>query len=158
MSGREAKFCLDRDKVRWVLLEGVINRKTDQDDPTGGENLPFTQLTGVEKTSVTRVRRSPLAWPAIYAGVAMLALFAWIATANWWLALPGILLGVVVLFWGLRRVSGQKEVLDAYQLLAPGTRPEDWLVIGSHLEVLGFVEGVRQEVEANRRAQAAAGN
>jgi hypothetical protein len=156
MNSRQAKFCQDRNKVRWVLLEGVINRKTQQDDPTKGKELPVAQITGIEQTAVERVHRSPVARPAIYGGLALLALFGWMATAYWWWALPGLFLGAATLFWGLKHNSGQKEVLDAYQIVAPGTNPEDWRVIGSHAEVAGFIEGVRLEMEEAQREKTAA--
>jgi len=156
MNSRQAKFCMDRNKVRWVLLEGVINRKTQQDDPTKGKELPVAQITGVEQTAVERVRRSPVARPAIYGGLALLVVFGWIASAYWLLGFPGMVLGVILLFWGLKRNPGQKEVLDAYQIVAPGTNPEDWRIIGSHAEVAGFIEGLRLEMEEAQREKTAA--
>jgi hypothetical protein len=155
MSSRQAKFCQDRNKVRWVLLEGVINRKTPQDDPAKGKDLAVAQITGIEKTSIERVQRSPLARPAIYAGLVFLALGGGMAAVAWWWMLPGLILGAVTLFWGLQQSSGQKEVLDAYQIVASGTNPEDWRVIGSHEEVQGFIEGVRSAMQEAQSAKAA---
>jgi hypothetical protein len=155
MSSRQAKFCLDRNSVRWVLLEGVITRTTQLDDPTAGKTLPVSQITGIEKASVERVSRSPLAKPAIYVGAVLLALFGWLAASTWALALPGLALGAIVLFWGLVRLPGQKEVLAAYQILAPGTHPPEWQLVGSHTEVLGFIDGLRrdmQEIQAEKAA------
>src|SRR3972149_11932508 len=77
MSGREAKFCLDRNQVRWVLLEGVINRKTPQDDPDKGMNLPVEKIQSIEKTQIVRRHQNPLAAPATLAGVLFLALSGW---------------------------------------------------------------------------------
>ena len=65
MGSQEAKFCLDRNQVRWVLLEGVINRKTQQDDPDKGMNLPVGQIQSIEKTSIERRHKNPLAGPAV---------------------------------------------------------------------------------------------
>ena len=158
MSGREAKFCLDRNGVRWVLLEGVIHRKGAQDDPMGGKELPVAQIQRIDKTAVERRTRSPLALPATYAGLVLLALFSWMATSFWWLALPGLILGGILMLWGLMRMSGQVERLDAFQIVASGTAPEEWYVVGSHHEVLGFIEGVQAELEQIQGQQAAARN
>jgi len=152
MSGREAKFCLDRNQVRWVLLEGVINRKTKDDDPDKGMNLAVEKIQSIEKTQIVRRHKNPLAAPATLAGVVFLALSGWIARASWWLGLPGLVVGAIVLLWGLMRLSGTAEKLDAFQIVAAGTNPEDWYIVGSHHEVIGFVEGVRAEMEANRPA------
>jgi hypothetical protein len=148
MSSREAKFCLDRNKVRWVLLEGVINRKTQEDDPAGGQNLPVSQIQRIEKTVVEIKRRSPVAMPAVYAGLILAALFGWIAAMSLWVGLPGVVLGAVVLLWGLMRLGGTTEKLDAFQIVAPGIRTEEWRVLGSHHEVLGFIHGVEAEMGA----------
>lgn len=158
MSGRDAKFCQDRNGVRWVLIEGVINRKTAADDPAGGMNLPVAKIQSLEKTSVERRQKSPLAAPATLAGIVLLALSGWIASAVLWLGLPGLVLGAVVLVWGLQRLSGSVERLDASQIVAPGLVPADWLIVGSHAEVTGFVEGLKKEVAEAQRQQAAARN
>jgi hypothetical protein len=153
MQTREAKYCLDRNNVRWVLLEGVINRKAPQDDPAGGQNLPVAQITSIEKTTIQRVRRSPLAKPALYAGVVLLVVFVWIASMSWLIAAPGLVLGALLFFWGLSRMSGEKEVMDAFQIVAPVQNPSDWLVVGTHSEVAGFVEGVRNEMRLPPQAR-----
>ena len=67
MSGREAKFCLDRNQVRWVLLEGVINRKAPQDDPDKGMNLAIEKIQSIESTQVERRHKNSLAVPATLA-------------------------------------------------------------------------------------------
>lgn len=152
MSGREAKFCIDRNRVHWVLVEGVINRKTPQDDPDKGLNLAVERITSIEKTQVERQHKNPLAKPASVAGIAILALFGWLATVSLWVAIPGLIAGAIALLWGLKRLSGTSEKLDAFQLLAPGTNPQDWCIVGSHLEVTGFIAGVRAEMGANQDA------
>jgi hypothetical protein len=152
MSGREAKFCIDRNSVHWVLLEGVINRKTSQDDPDKGLNLPVERITSIEKTQVERRHNNLLAKPATVAGIAILALCGWLATVSLWVGIPGLVVGAVVLLWGLTRLSGTTERMDAFQLVAPGTNPKDWYIVGSHLEVLGFIEGVRAEMAVNQDA------
>jgi hypothetical protein len=146
MSSREAKFCLDRNKVRWVLLEGVINRKTPQDDPAAGQNLPVSQIQRIEKTSVERTHRSPLALPATYAGLFLVAVFGWVATLSVWVGVPGLVLGAVALLWGLMRLGGSTEKIEAFRIVAPGVAAEDWVVLGSHHEVVGFISGVEKEM------------
>jgi hypothetical protein len=158
MAGREAKFCLDRNQVRWVLLEGVINRKTPQDDPDKGMNLPVSKIQRIEETVIERQHKNALAAPASFAGLLVLALSGWIASSSLWLGLPGLILGALVLIWGLRRISGSREKLGSYQIIAAETTPQDWLIVGSHHEVVGFIEGLRAELERARRQQAAARN
>ncbi|HWP83620.1 MAG TPA: hypothetical protein VNN17_00385 [Terriglobia bacterium] len=155
MPGREAKFCIDRNQVRWVLLEGVINRKTPQDDPDKGLNLPVEQITAIEKTQVKKRHKNPLAKPAAAAGLLLLALFGWLATLSLWLGVPGLVAGLYALIWGLMRLPGTTETLDAYQIVAAGTHPEDWYIVGSHPEVEGFIAGLRRELEHLRNQQAA---
>jgi hypothetical protein len=152
MGSREAKFCLDRNQVRWVLLEGVINRKTPQDDPDKGLNLPVEKIQAIEKTQIERRHKNPLARPAMLAGIVIVALSAWLTTSILWLGVPGLILGALMLVWGLVRLSGSTERLDAFQIVASGTKPEDWYIVGSHLEVQGFINGVRAEVEAKQPA------
>ena len=149
---REAKFCLDRNKVRWVLLEGVINRKAHDDDPAGGQNLAVSEIQRIEKTVVERKQRSPLALPATYAGLGILALFGWITTLSMWAGIPGLALGAIVLLWGLMRLGGQTERIDAFRIVAPGIRADEWVVVGSHAEVQGFLGGVEKEMEVLRQA------
>jgi hypothetical protein len=158
MSDREAKFCLDRNQVRWVLLEGVINRKTQQDDPAAGMNMPVSKIQSIEKASIERHSKSLVAAPAVITGLVLLALFGWLATVSIWAGVPGLIVGAIVLIWGLRRISGTTERIDAFQLVVPGIRPEDCYIVGSHHEVVGFIEGVRKEMEQAHRQQAAMRN
>jgi hypothetical protein len=152
MSGREAKFCLDRNQVRWVLIEGVINRKTLQDDPDKGLNLSVERIEAIEKTQIERRHKNPLAKPAAITGILLLGLFGWLATISLWVGVPGLAAGAGVLLWGLLRLSGTTEKMDAFQIVAPGINPEDWYIVGSHHEVLGFINGVRAEMEASHPA------
>jgi hypothetical protein len=158
MAGREAKFCLDRNQVRWVLLEGVINRKTPQDDPDKGMNLPITKIQSIQETFIERRHNNPLAKPAVFAAILLLAISGWLTTYSLWAGVPGLILGALVLIWGMMRLSGSTEKLTSYQILASGTNPQEWLVVGSHHEVVGFIEGLRNEVEMARWQQAAARN
>jgi hypothetical protein len=156
MASSQSKFCQDRNGIRWVLLEGMITRKTKQDDPAGGKNLPVDRVMSVEKTVVKRVNRSPLAWPAIYIACILLALTAWIFSleVSALLAIPTLLAGLWFLFWGLARIKGTEEVLDAYQLITNGQKLSDWIIVGSHEEVLGFIEGIRNDMGGSKRAAA----
>jgi hypothetical protein len=157
MDSRPSKFCQDRNGVRWVLLEGMITRKTAQDDPTGGKNLPIERVTSVEKTVITRVSRSPLAWPAIYLACVFLAASAGILSleVSALFAAPTLLIGLYLLFWGLARIKGTTEMLDAYQLIINGGQKlSEWLIVGSHEEVVGFIEGIRDDIGSPKRAAA----
>ena len=150
MSGREAKFCLDRNQVRWVLIGGVINRKTPQDDPDKGINLPIEKIQLIETTQIERRHKNSLAVPATVAAVVILALFGWLSTITLWVGVPGLAAGAALLLWGLKRLSGTTERLDAFQIVASGTNPEEWYIVGSHHEVLGFINGVQAEMKANQ--------
>lgn len=150
MGDRETKFCQDRNKIRWILIEGKITRSAPEDDPTAPNELPVEQINGVEKTSVQRKTRSPLAWPAIYVSLVLLAVTAWL------LSMPGaarvvavvpLILGCAALLWGLSRVKGNTELIDAYQLIVSGARKPEWLIVGSHNEVEGFIGGLRKELK-----------
>jgi hypothetical protein len=158
MSGQEAKFCLDRNQVRWVLIEGVINRKTQQDDPAGGMNLPVEKIQRIEKKVVTRQHKSPLAAPITIAGIVLMALSGLIAVSSLWMGVPGLVVGSILIIWGLMRISPAVERIDAFQIVAPGTTPQEWLVVGSHHEVVGFLEGLERELAKSQRNQAALRN
>jgi hypothetical protein len=153
MASHEAKFCLDRNQVRWVLLEGVINRKTPQDDPDKGLNLPVSQIQSIEKTSIERRHKSMVAMPAAIIGLAIVLLSGWLYTLNRWLGAPGLVIGTIVFLWGATRISGTREQLDAFQLVAKGTTPDQWYIVGSHHEVIGFIEGLQKEMEQARLAK-----
>src|SRR3989304_5034005 len=99
MAYREAKFCLDMNRIRWSLLEGVITRKNPHDGPTEGQELRIHQVTGVEETTVKRVHQSRLGWPVTLLAVGLLALSAWMASVWWAAALPGVVIGVLCLIW-----------------------------------------------------------
>ena len=158
MAGHEAKFCLDRNQVRWVLLEGVINRKTPQDDPDKGMNLPVGKIQSIQETVIERRHKNPLAAPATYAGIFLLALSGWLTAYSLWAGAPGLIVGAIILVWGLMRLSGTTEKLSSYQIEATGTNPPEWLIVGSHHEVLGFIEGLRAEIDIAHRQQSAMRN
>ena len=74
------------------------------------------------------------------------------------MGVPGLVVGAIILLWGLMRLSGTTERIDAFQIVAAGTRREDWYVVGSHHEVIGFVEGVGKEMQQAQARQAALKN
>ncbi len=147
MSYRQAKFCLDVNKIRWSLLEGVITRKGQEDGPHDGQELSIEQVAAVEPTTVKRVQRSRLGWPVTYFAIALLLLATWIATFLWLLSVPFFGLGLLCLVWGAKRIPPQTEVLEAHRIVAAVANPEDWVVVGSISEVKGFIEGVRIELQ-----------
>lgn len=147
MPYRQAKFCIDRNHRRWSLLEGMITRKEPNDGPTEGAELPIQQVVSVEKTAVKRLHRSRLGWPVALVAVGILALSWWTATVWLVAAIPGFVVGFTLLYWGASRIRARTETLDAFQIVASGTKPEEWLLVGSNPEVLGFVEGVKIELK-----------
>ena len=151
MAYRQAKFCMDLNRVRWTLLEGVITRKKQDDGPTEGQELPIQQVMGVEKITVKRVRRSRLGWPVTLLGIGLLALSGLIATISWMAAIPGFAVGLACLHWGAKRIPPKTEVLDAHQIVIPGADPKDWVVVGSIAEVLGFIEGIQIELQEKEK-------
>ena len=155
MPYQQAKFCLDRNQVRWTLLEGVITRKSPQDGPTEGKQLHIRQATAVEEIKVSKVYRSRLGWPATLLGLGLLALFGWFASFSWIAAIPGLLVGLLCLFWGARRIAPRTEEVGGFQIVAPGSEPAEWRLTGTIPEVRGFVEGVRSELQEKERQQAA---
>jgi len=136
--------------VRWSLLHGVITRKTSQDDPTEGRELSVKQVSAIRKTTATTARRLPLAWPIVGIGALLAALAWWVSSLP--IRIVAGLLGVVFLSWGVARLPAQKTVHEAYQIVAPGVNPEDWLVVGSTAEILGFIEGVQSEMRQQEEA------
>ena len=155
MPYRQAKFCIDLDRIRWTLLEGVITRKEPNDGPAEGKELPIQQVTTVEKRTVKRVQRSRLGWPLTVSAIGILALSWWTATIFWVASIPGFVIGLVFLYWGARRMASRTRLLDAHQIVAPGTKAEEWLVIGSIPEVLGFIEGVQIELKEKEKSESA---
>ncbi|MBI3894864.1 MAG: hypothetical protein HY313_02930 [Acidobacteria bacterium] len=151
MAYRQAKFCMDLDRVRWTLLEGVITRKKQDDGPLEGQEAPIQRVSGVEKITVKRVHRSPLAWPVTLFGIGLLVLSSIVLTIGWVAAILGSVVGLACLFWGVKRISPKTEVLDAHQIVIPGTNPNDWVVVGSISEVLGFIEGIKIELQEKEK-------
>lgn len=151
MASRQAKYCLDVNFIRWSLVEGIITRKNPNDGPTEGQDLPIQQVEGIEKTTVQRVHRSRLGWPVTLFAAGLLALSAWAATISWLAALPGALLGMLCLVWGVKRIPPRTETLEAYRFLTPVGNPDDWVITGTIPEVEGFIGGVKAELEDKER-------
>jgi len=151
MTQRQAKFCLDQNFIRWSLVEGVITRKTNQDGPMDGRELPLSQVTRIEKTTLQRTVRSRLAWPVTLAALALLALSVGLAMIWWPVSLPGFAIGLLLLWWGVRRIPPQTETLGAYRLVASVPNPDDWILVGAVPEVEGFIAGVQAELEERER-------
>ena len=151
MTYHQAKYCLDLNHIRWSLVEGIITRKNPHDAPTEGQDLPIQQITGVEKTTVQRVSRSRLGWPVTLFAVGLLALSAWTATISWLAAIPGGVVGILFLVWGVKRIPPRTEIIEAYRILTPAGNPDEWVVTGTIPEVAGFIAGVKAELEAKEK-------
>jgi hypothetical protein len=146
----QGKFCIDRNLVRWTLLDGIINRKTLQDEPMGGQELPIKQVMAVEKATGKKVERLPFGWPAALFGMGLLAVVWW--AGGLFVRLVGGLGGLACLYWGAKRIPARTTVLEGYQIVAPGVKQEDWLVLGSTPEVIGFIEGLKSEMARETQA------
>ena len=142
------KFCIDRNLVRWSLLHGIITRKTSTDSPLDGQNLPVSEVTGIEKTTVVKVDRPRFGWPAILTGIAVLVI-AWQIDSLPLRILIGVM-GFASVYWGSLRIRARRTVHDAYQIIVGGMKPEEWTVVGSSPETIGFIEAVRSELAGNR--------
>jgi len=151
MPYQQAKFCLDLNHIRWSLVEGVLTRKTSQDGPTEGRELPIRQVTCIEKTTFQRTMRSRFAWPATLFALGLLALSVVLAMIWWPASLPGFAIGLPLLRWGVKRIPPQTETLEAFRLVAPAPNPEDWVLVGGIPEVEGFIAGIRAELEEKER-------
>ena len=143
------KFCLDRNLVRWNLLNGVITRKTASDGPLDGQDVAASRVTAIEPTTFKKVERQPYGRAMIVIGVALLGL-AW-----WSLSMPlraifG-LAGLLLLYGGVERNRARVTIHDAFRLVIPGHNAAEWTVVGSTPEVMGIVEGIQAEMygEAN---------
>lgn len=139
------KFCLDINFVRWSLLNGVITRNTKENDPTAGRDLPVKNVTSIEKTTVTTVRKLPFGREAIILGIVLLAVCAFAS------ALPARIaagvIGIALIVWGAKRIPAITTVHEAYRIVAPGLNPDEWTVAGPMPEVLGFIEAVKSEMK-----------
>ena len=116
-----------------------------------GKTLSVDQVFGIEKTFVSRSEKSSLSLPVVFFG-AIVILASWLIAMWWWVAaVPGFLIGVICLFWGLKRIFPKRHSVEAYKIIAPNTNPEEWLIVGSISEILGFVEGVRTELQQKEK-------
>jgi hypothetical protein len=147
------KFCIDRDFVRWTLIDGVINRKTNQDDPSGGQNLRVEQVRGIQKTTVKRKERQSLGRPLLLIAV-LLLIAAW--NSNY-IALRFVmgLAGLACLYSGAERMRTKVRVEEAFRLVIPGRNTDEWTVVGVTSEIMGFLGAVEAEVSSQSRAAGA---
>jgi len=128
------------------LIQGVINRKTLQDPPTGGKEVPVQAVRAIQRTSVREVKRPPFGRAMILCAAVLLAA-AWHST---FLLIRGVagLAGLVFLYWGAERMRARVSFQDAFQLVIPGQRSEDWLVVGSTPEILAFIDSINPEISS----------
>ncbi len=147
MAQRQAKYCLDENHIKWSLVEGVITRKGAADGPHDGQTLPVSEVKAIEKTTIQRTHRSPLAKPVTLVGAAILVISLWLASVTWLAALPGLAFGLLLLVWGVKRIPAHTETVGAFRMVAPVANPDDWVMAGDQVpEVQGFIEGVRAEM------------
>ena len=142
------KFCIDKNLARWTLLNGTITRKTLQDPPTGGRELSASQVTAIEKVTVKKVERQRFGWLTIVMGVIILDL-AWFA-GYLFVQIPLGIAALVLLYTGAKKLQSRTVEVEAHQIVAPGTKPEDWVVVGSAPELMGFLEAVKAESAQHR--------
>jgi hypothetical protein len=144
------KFCIDRNLVRWNLLNGMISRKTINDGPLDGQEVAASRVTAIEPTTFKKVERQPYGRAMILIGVALLGL-AW-----WSLSLPlrvifG-LFGLLLVYGGVERSRSRVTIYDAFRIVIPGQDPAEWTVVGSTPEVMGIVEGIQAEMYGETNA------
>src|SRR4051812_21178364 len=130
-----AKFCIDRDFVRWTLIEGAINRKTNLDDPGGGQEITTDQVRAIQRTTIKRKERKPLGRPLLLIAVLLLVI-AW--SSNYVALRFAIgLAGMACLYSGAERMRPKVRVEDAFRLVIPGRNAEEWTVVGVTPEIMG---------------------
>jgi len=146
MEGRQAKYCLDENHIKWSLVEGVITRKGAQDGPHDGQTLPVSEIKAIERTEVRHTHRSSLGWPVTLAGVLFLGLSIGLATWSWLAAAPVLVLGLLLLIWGIKRIPARTEIRGGFRFVAPVANPDAWVMAGDVPEVRGFIDGVKAEM------------
>ncbi len=134
------KFCGDVNKVRWSLIEGTITRTTIEGGIWNTTELPVQQVMGIEKLTIEQSHRSPLGVPVTLFAVALLAIAGWAGS------IPVGVIGLLCLFWGLRLLPKQKISHEAHRLLGPGLDPEEWMLVGSGADIVGFVAALQTEL------------
>ena len=55
-------------------------------------------------------------------------------------------IGVLCLFWGVRMLPKQKVSHEAHRLLGPGLDPEEWVLVGSGGDIVGFLDALQSEL------------
>ena len=144
------KFCIDRNLVRWTLLNGMITRKNVDAGPTAWKELPASQVTAIEKVSVKKVDHRPFGWPLVILGAILLAVCSLAGSHLLQIVLGGA--GLICLYKGAKRIPPITTEVEAHQIVAPGVKPEDWLVVGSTAELSGFLDAVRAEQAQQKEA------
>ena len=144
MASAPAKFCLDLNRIRWSYMNGTITRKTNNDDPLAGQEVPAKQVTAIEQTTIKKVERKPMGRYVIVVGVA-LVVAAWMSGSTVTRGLLG-LVGLLAMYRGVEMSRAKVTILDAYRLVIPGRNQEDWQLVGNTPEVHGFLEAVRSEM------------
>ncbi|MBI2818168.1 MAG: hypothetical protein HYX72_14635 [Acidobacteria bacterium] len=153
MAYSTARFCIDRNIVRWTLINGVINRKTNQDDPTGGQDISVQEVRAIERTAVRKKERGTLGRPLLFIAVLLLAT-AWGSDSLTLRFVVG-LAGLALLYTAVERLRTKVTMHDAFRLVIPGRNAEEWTVVGVTPETMGFVRGVEEEISSPTRAAGA---
>ena len=134
------KYCGDVNKVRWSLIDGTVTRTTTEGGIWNTTELPVQQVMGIEKLTIEQSRRAPLGVPVTLFAVALLAIAGWAGSIS-----AGVI-GLLCLFWGLRLLPKQKTSHEAHRLLGPGLDPEEWTLVGSGADIVGFVAALQTEL------------
>ena len=149
--GRESKYCLDENHIKWSLVEGVITRKNKEDGPHDGETLPVSQIKAIENTQIKITTRSPLGRPVAIFGLIVLVLSFWIGSMSRLAGAPGLVLGLLALIWGIKRIPAQTRTIGAFRIVAPVPNPDHWIMAGEVPEVQGFIDGVKADMAVENR-------
>lgn len=140
------KFCIDRNMVRWTLINGVINRKTNQDEPTGGQDVSIEEIRAIERTIVRTSTRNRMGWPLVLFA-ALLLVAAWGSASIIFRFVMGFA-GLASVDSGVEKLRRKVTIHDAFRLVIPGRNSQEWTVVGSTPEVLGFIRGVELELSS----------
>jgi hypothetical protein len=81
----------------------------------------------------------------------MVGLSLWLSTVTWFLAAPGLVFGLLLLVWGVKRIPAHTETIGAFRIVAQVPNPEDWVMAGEVPEVQGFLDGVQADMAEEAR-------
>ncbi len=140
MAHPPGKFCGDVNKVRWSLIDGTLTRTTTEGGIWNTTELPVQQVMGIEKLTIEESHRSPLGVPVTLFAAALLAIAGLVGS------IPIGVIGVIGLVWGVRMLPKQKVTHEAHRLLGPGLDPEEWVMVGSGADVVGFLDALQSEL------------